>query len=91
MYDFEFWTTALHKVGFKTPFHHISYYKITFHHLIYTVSHLHVATMMVEKFYFLQRCTSLQFHKFESLIYLHAQAEYGSEPGEYYNNTICKS
>ena len=41
-------------------------------------------------FYFLQRCAYLQFHKFESLISFHVQADYGSDLGEYYHNTICK-
>ena len=35
-------------------------------------------------------CDSLQLHKFESLIYLHAQAEYSSELGKNYHNEICK-
>ena len=35
-------------------------------------------------------CASPQFHKFESLISFHAQAEDGSELEEYYHSTICK-
>ena len=45
---------------------------------------------MVKEFYLLQRFVSLKFHKFEALIYFHAQYEYGSELEEYYNNKICK-
>ena len=68
----------------------MSYYKIPFHHLICTVSNFHVKTMTVTDFYFLQRCASPQLHKFESLVYLHAQAEYGSELGKDFNNKICR-
>ena len=41
-------------------------------------------------FCFFRRCASPQFHKFESLISFNAQAEYESELGKYYHNTICK-
>ena len=45
---------------------------------------------MVAEFYFWQRCASPQLHKFRSLIYFPAQAQYGSELGKGYHNTICK-
>ena len=68
----------------------LSYYKIPFRHLMSTVSHCCVATLMVTKYNFLQRCSSPQFHNFESLVSFHKQADYGSELGGYYHNTICK-
>ena len=37
----------------------------------------------------MHRCASLQFQKVESLISFHAQVDYCSEFGEYYQNTIC--
>ena len=77
MDDFGFLTAAWHKFGFKVPLLRISNYKILIHNLIYTISHYHVATMMVTYFYFMKRCASLRFQKFESLIFFHARSEYG--------------
>ena len=45
---------------------------------------------MMADFYIFNICVSPQFHKSESLIYFHAQTEYGSGLGEDYHNTICK-
>ena len=71
------------------PLLRIFYYKIHFHHLISIVSHCYIATLMVVEFYLLKRCASTQFHKFDSLISFHAQADYGSELVEDCHNTIC--
>ena len=49
-----------------------------------------VATMMVTYFYFMKRCASLRFQKFESLIFFHARSEYGSTLVEDYHNKICE-
>ena len=38
----------------------------------------------------MHRCASLHFQKFESLISFHAQADYGSERQEDYQNKIYK-
>ena len=46
--------------------------------------------MMVMDFYILKRGASPQCHKFDPLIYFHAQAEYGSEIGEDSHNTTFK-
>ena len=72
------------------PLLQLSYCKITFRHLISTVSNYHVETLMVTDFYFLQMFTSPQFLEFDSLIYFYSQADYGSELGYDYKNTICK-
>ena len=40
--------------------------------------------------HFLHMCASPQFHKFKSLIYFNAHAEYGSEIWEDSDKPICK-
>ena len=90
MYHFYFRAAEYHKVKFQITLIHIYYYKIPFRHLISTVIHCHVASLTVTEFYFLQSCYSAQFQKFDSLISFFAQAKYGSELGEDYQNTIFK-